>query len=127
MADINFNPAYGDLEVLRDDIKKLPTPQQDIHQRMIMYFKTNFNDYRYSSRWGLDLDSYIGMPIDTLLAEKIKAKIENGLVNEGIITDTSTAEVLYIVSSNKITFRIIIYGFESVNLEFIKDKGFKII
>ena len=56
MADINFNPAYGDITILRNDIIKNPTEIEDKYQKMVLLFKTNFNDFKYSPRWGLDLE-----------------------------------------------------------------------
>ena len=127
MADINFNPAYGDITILRNDIIKNPTEIEDKYQKMVLLFKTNFNDFKYSPRWGLDLDSYIGMSVDNTLAERIKYKITSALINEKIVNNEDNLEVLYIIGKNTINFRVLIKGLKSLNLSFMKEQGFKLI
>ena len=127
MADINFNPAYGDITILRNDIIKNPTEIEDKYQKMVLLFKTNFNDFKYSHQWEKKKKTYIGMSVDNTIAERIKYKITSALVNEKIVNNEDNLEVLYIIGKNTINFRVLIKGLKSLNLSFMKEQGFKLI
>lgn len=123
---INFNPAFGDISFIGNDLELSRDRNNTFYQNIIRLFKTNKNDYKLNENYGLNLENYFGKAVSDSLAEEIKSSIEDKLVSNELIASTSGVEILYIVSEHTIYFRIIIPGLDSINLEFLQEKGFEI-
>lgn len=125
-AAINFNPTYGDISFLDGDISMLRDRDQTDMQAMINIFKTSEDDYKYTPNFGLNIDKYIGQPLDSLLAIMIQKRIVQTLIEAEILASETDIEILHIIKEHKIYFRIILSDRESLNFIFLKDEGFRL-
>lgn len=123
---INFNPAYGDISFLDGEINIIRNRDQTDMQAMINIFKTTAQDYKYTPNFGLDVDKYIGKPLDNMLALTIAKRITQALLEYEIIVSETDIEILHIIKEHKIYFRLILSDRESLNFIFLKDEGFRL-
>lgn len=124
-SNINFNPSFGDITLIGNDIEILRGESKVTSQDIIQLFKTNKGDYELFSNYGLNSDSFVGRPVSELLAEEIKERIHSTLLlNE--ISGANNTEVLYIIEKNIIHLRVIIPGLDTISVNFLKEKGFEI-
>lgn len=125
-STINFNTAYGDISFEGGDIALIRNRDRTDLQAIINLFKTSEGDYLYTPDFGLDIDRYIGKPIDQELCLLLANKITNTLIKNDIIISSSDIEVLHIIKEHQIYFRIILSDRDSINFMFLKDEGFKL-
>ena len=123
---INFNSAYGDISFLDGEISLIRNRDQTDLQAMVNIFKTSAGDYKYTPTFGLNIDQYIGKPLDSLLALSIQKKITESLLEYEIIANESDIEILHIIKEHKIYFRLILSDRESLNFIFLKEEGFRL-
>lgn len=123
---INFNPAYGDISFLDGEISMIRDRDQTDIQAMLNIFKTSEGDYKYTPNFGLNIDKYIGKPLDAMLALTIAKRITQTLLEAEIIASESDIEILHIIKEHKIYFRLILSDRESLNFIFLKDEGFRL-
>ena len=123
-STINFNDGFGDISFKNGDIDIVRDRDKTDILFLIKYFKTSYDDIEVIPEFGLDIDYYIGKPIDTELAETLKTRIQKALITNKIIIRESDAEVLYIIKKNTIYFRLVLSDRESYNFKFLKEIGF---
>ena len=123
---INFNPSYGDISFLDGEINIIRDRDQTDMQAMINIFKTSEYDYKYTPNFGLNIDKYIGKPLDDMLALTIQKRITQTLLEYEIIASETDIEILHIIKENRIYFRLILSDRESLNFIFLKDEGFRL-
>lgn len=123
-ATINFNDGFGDISFKNGDIDIVRDRDRTDILFLIKYFKTSYDDIEVTPEFGLDIDHYIGKPIDTGLAETLKSRIQKALITNKIIIRETDAEVLYIIKKNTIYFRLVLSDRESYNFKFLKEIGF---
>lgn len=125
-ATINFNASYGDISFSGNDISIIRNRDKTDLQAIINIFKTSEGDYKYTPNFGLNIDGYIGKPIDENLCLLLKQKIIEALVQNDIILRDSDIEILHIIKEHRIHFRLILSDRDSMNFMFLKDEGFKL-
>ncbi len=123
---INFNPSYGDISFLDEEINIIRDRDQTDMQAMINIFKTSEYDYKYTPNFGLNIDKYIGKPLDDMLALTIQKRITQTLLEYEIIASETDIEILHIIKEHRIYFRLILSDRESLNFIFLKDEGFRL-
>lgn len=124
--NINFNTAYGDINIIDNDIDVNVFNDEEFIQNTIQALKTNEYDYALATTYGANLDSYIGESISVQLAENIKSVILENILKENTAVYAYDVNIPYIINKNTIEYRIIIDGLKSIQFSFIKDKGFKV-
>ena len=124
-SSINFNPAFGDISLIGNDIEIIRDKSKAVVQEVIQLFKTNKGDYSLSSTYGLNADSFIGKAVSEVLAEEIKTSVETALILNNI-EGANNAEILYLIESNIIYLRIILPGIDTISINFLNEKGFEI-
>lgn len=124
-SSINFNPAFGDISLIGNDIEIIRDKSKAVTQEVIQLFKTNKGDYKLASTYGLNSDSFIGKAVSETLAEEIKSSIETALISNNI-EGANNAEVMYLIEINIIYIRIIIPGIDTISVNFLNEKGFEI-
>lgn len=124
--NINFNTAYGDINIIDNDIDVNVFNDEEFIQNTIQALKTNEYDYALAPTYGANLDSYIGESISIQLAENIKSVILENILKENTAVYAYDVNIPYIINKNTIEYRIIIDGLKSIQFSFIKDKGFKV-
>lgn len=124
--NINFNTAYGDINIIDNDIDVNVFNDEEFIQNTIQTLKTNEYDYALAATYGANLDSYIGESISVQLAENIKSVILENILKENTAVYAYDVNIPYIINKNTIEYRIIIDGLKSIQFSFIKDKGFKV-
>lgn len=123
---INFNPVYGDISFVGNDIEISRNRNKKLTQELIILFKTEDKDYELNQDFGLDLNSFLGKPISEELAFQIRSAMLKKLDKYELVKDVSLVEILHIIDKNTIHFRIIIPGMSSLSLDFLQEKGFQI-
>ena len=123
---INFNPVYGDISFVGNDIEISRNRNKKLTQELIILFKTEDKDYELNQEFGLDLNSFLGKPISEELAFQIRSAMLKKLDKYELVKDVSLVEILHIIDKNTIHFRIIIPGMSSLSLDFLQEKGFQI-
>ena len=123
---INFNPVYGDISFVGNDIEISRNRNKKLTQELIILFKTEDKDYELNQEFGLDLNSFLGKPISEELAFQIRSAMLKKLDKYELVKDVSLVEILHIIDKNTIHFRIIIPGMSSLSLDFLQEKGFQV-
>lgn len=123
---INFNPVYGDISFVGNDIEISRNRNKKLTQELIILFKTEDKDYELNQDFGLDLNSFLGKPISEELAFQIRSAMLKKLDKYELVKDVSLVEILHIIDKNTIHFRIIIPGMSSLSLDFLQEKGFQV-
>lgn len=123
---INFNPAFGDISFIGNDIELIRDTNKATYQEIVRLFKTNKKDYELNENYGLNFETYFGTPVSEELAEEIKKSIEDKLALNEIVVNISNVEIIYIIDKNTIHFRIIIPGLSTIRVDFLQEKGFEL-
>lgn len=102
--DIKFD-AYGDFEIIGNDIGVLQDEKDIIYQNVIDRLISNFGDYALNERFGADLSSCIGKSNDEEIEEDVHQRIINALTKDGLIFP-SQLSVLVLKKEHKVFIKI---------------------
>lgn len=122
LKDIKINNTYGDILIEGNDLL-LVSGKEVIRSAAIERLKTNFNDFVFHPNEGANLDSFIGMGIDSTLSTIVSNRILDALTFDGLISRNSVL-MLPVLNGNSIFIRIVIsYNDEEIILNTNYSEG----